>query len=447
MNQTARIAVLILLAIITFAGLKVLAPSAVLNQAKTALPEPVNDTLQQEGPTETMAMEPEVLYGFVVDSLVVEEDLVKSNQSLSDILLEYNLTHKDVFKLAHASKEVFDVRKFRAGAKYTIISEDDSVRKGVALVYEPDALGYVVFHLKDSLYAEKIEREVEIVERKLSGSITQSLSVTMDDLGITQELTNKFVDVLGWKIDFFSLQKGDRFKVIYREKVVEGTPVGIDGISAIQFEHWGNEYFAFEFDQGEGIDYFDKEGKSIRRALLRYPLEFSRISSRYSLSRFHPVQKRYKAHLGTDFAAATGTPIRAVGEGTIIEAGFKKNNGNYVKLRHNGTYTTQYLHMSKIANGIRAGVRVRQGQTIGYVGSTGLATGPHLCYRFWKNGVQVDALRVEIPPSHPVSEEHMTAYSEKQDELKQKLETIEWVAAPADPIVSIGGRTLISVRQ
>ncbi|MDH5603045.1 MAG: peptidoglycan DD-metalloendopeptidase family protein, partial [Cyclobacteriaceae bacterium] len=288
-----------------------------------------------------------------------------------------------------------------------------------------------------SLYAERIEREIEIVERSLSGIIEQSLSVTMDEMGITQELTNKFVDVFAWKIDFFALQKGDKFKIVYREKLIDGEPVGIDGISTIQFEHWGNEYYAFEFDQGEGTDYFDEEGKSIRKALLRYPLEFSRISSRYSLSRFHPVQKRYKAHLGTDFAAATGTPIRAVGDGIIVEAGFKQYNGNYVKLKHNATYTTQYLHMSKIASGIRSGVKVRQGQTIGYVGATGLATGSHLCYRFWKNGVQVDALKVEIPPSYPVAEENMAAFELKKNELKSKLDEIPALLPSDETIVSI----------
>ncbi|HEX6890436.1 MAG TPA: M23 family metallopeptidase, partial [Chryseolinea sp.] len=190
-------------------------------------------------------------------------------------------------------------------------------------------------------------------------------------------------------------------------------------------------------DQGEGIDYFDDEGKSLRKALLKYPIEFTRISSRYTMNRFHPVQKRWKAHLGTDFAAPTGTPIRSVGDGIIDEAQYKSNNGNYVKIRHNGTYTTQYLHMSRIAEGVRAGTRVKQGQTIGYVGSTGLATGPHLCYRFWKNGVQVDALRVELPPSQPVKKDQMEAFDKVKQELTKKLDAIQLSDKPQEPIASL----------
>ncbi len=187
----------------------------------------------------------------------------------------------------------------------------------------------------------------------------------------------------------------------------------------------------------EGKEYFDAEGKGMRKALLKYPIEFSRISSRYSLNRFHPVQKRWKAHLGTDFAAPVGTPIRAVGDGTIEEAQYKSNNGNYVKIRHNGTYTTQYLHMSRIADGIHAGGRVRQGQTIGYVGSTGLATGPHLCYRFWKNGVQVDALRVDLPTSEPVKKENMEEFNKVKQELTKKLDGIQFPAQKEEPLASL----------
>jgi len=213
--------------------------------------------------------------------------------------------------------------------------------------------------------------------------------------------------------------------------------VGIKQINGIYFEHFGSPYYAFPFDQGDGVDYFDDQGRSTRKALLKYPIEFTRISSRYTMSRFHPVQKRWKAHLGTDFAAPVGTPIRTVGDGVVEEAQYKSNNGNYVKVRHNGTYTTQYLHMSRIADGVRAGTRVRQGQTIGYVGSTGLATGPHLCYRFWRNGVQVDALRVELPPSEPVKKDHVADFNTVKDNLIKKLEAIPFPEQKQDPIASL----------
>ena len=259
----------------------------------------------------------------------------------------------------------------------------------------------------------------------------------MDELGVTPQLTNDFVDVFAWQIDFFRLQKGDRFKVIYEEKLVEGQPIGIGDIKAVYFNHFGNDYYGMRYDQGNGPDYFDEEGKSLRKALLKYPLKFTRISSRYSGSRFHPVQKRWKAHRGTDFAAPRGTPIRSVGDGIVVEAKYGKYNGNYVKVRHNSTYSTQYLHMSKIAAGMKPGVKVRQGQTIGYVGSTGLATGAHLCYRFWKNGVQVDALKVDLPSAEPIESEKLLAYNQIKRIYMERLNAISF-DVPDDLVLARG---------
>ena len=217
---------------------------------------------------------------------------------------------------------------------------------------------------------------------------------------------------------------------------MEDRPISVGKILGIYFEHFGKGYYAFPFDQGNGIDYYNEEGKSLRKALLKYPIEFTRISSRYSLSRFHPVVKVFRAHLGTDFAAPAGTPIRSVGDGVVAEAQYKANNGNYVKIYHNGTYSTAYLHMSRIGAGITRGVRVRQGQTIGYVGSTGLATGPHVCYRFWRNGVQVDALRVELPPSQPVKKENLEKFQKIKEALIDRLNLIPFPAASPEVIVA-----------
>ncbi|MEO1051480.1 MAG: peptidoglycan DD-metalloendopeptidase family protein [Bacteroidota bacterium] len=370
--------------------------------------------------------EPTILYGMVIDSMVVIEDKIKRNQNISEILSSYNIPYQDIHQLAKASKDVFDVRRIAANKKYTLICDPDSLNTAKALIYEPNAIEYVVFNLSDSISVEKKQREIQIVEREISGVIQSSLSVTMEELGVSHALTNDLVDVFAWQIDFYRLQKGDRFKVIYEEKSVGGEVVGIGDIKAAQFEHFKNDFFAIPFTQDEKFEYYDEEGKSLRKALLKYPLEFSRISSRYSLKRFHPVQKRYKAHLGTDFAAPTGTPIRSVGDGIVLEARYSKYNGNYVKIKHNGTYTTQYLHMSKIASGIKPGVKVKQGQTIGKVGSTGLATGAHLCYRFWKNGVQVDALRVKLPSSAPIQEENKEAFDILKDSLIKSLEKIAY---------------------
>ncbi len=369
-------------------------------------------------------IEPALLYGMPIDNKIVIEEKIKKNELLGDILYQYNVPAKLVNQVANLPRHVFDVRKVAPNKKYTLICEQDSLMRASALIYEQNDIDYVILKFGDSLSVDVCQREVTVVEKGVSGMIRSSLSETIEEMGITHELTNKFVDIFAWQVDFQRLQVGDQFKLLYEEIQVEGKPVGIEKINGIYFQHFGHDYYAYPYDQGEGLDYFDEEGKSLRKALLKYPIEFTRISSRYNLNRFHPVQKRWKAHLGTDFAAPKGTPIRSVGDGLIEEAQYKSNNGNYVKVRHNGTYTTQYLHMSRIAEGVRAGTRVRQGQVIGYVGSTGLATGDHLCYRFWKNGVQVDALRVELPPSQPIRQDHVAPYGEVVNTLKAKLDAI-----------------------
>ncbi len=369
--------------------------------------------------------EPKMLYGMVLeDDHLVIEDKIRRNQRLGDILMEYNVPSKLINQLT-TLRDIFDPRKIAANKKYTLICNQDSVTRAQAFVYEPNPIEYVILRFfDDSLAVDVHKREVVTVEKSISGVIQSNLSETIESLGISHELTNKFVDIFGWQVDFQRLQKGDKFKLIFQENQVEGVTIGIKQIEGIYFEHFGNDYYAFPFDQGDGVDYFDEDGKSLRKALLKYPIEFTRISSRFNLRRFHPVQKRYKAHLGTDFAAPTGTPIRSVGDGIVVEAQYKSNNGNYVKIRHNSTYTTQYLHMSRIASGVRAGTKVRQGQTIGYVGSTGLATGPHLCYRFWKNGRQVDALRVDLPASQPVKKDMLESFETVKQSLTEKLQAI-----------------------
>lgn len=375
---------------------------------------------------------PVFLHGMVVNNLHVVEDQVKRNQRFSELLNGYFVSKPVMQQLTLLPKNIFDFRRIAANKKYTLLVEHDSLKTLKALVYEPNPVDYVVFHLKDSLTVEVCQRKIDTLQRNLSGKIESSLSETIEALNISHELTNKFVDIFAWQVDFQHLQKGDQFKMIYEENIVEEKTIGIGKILAVYFEHSGNGYYAFPFDQGEGTDYFDEEGNSLRKALLKYPIEFTRISSRYSKNRFHPVVKVFRPHLGTDFAASTGTPIRSVGDGIVEEAQYKTNNGNYVKVRHNGTYTTGYLHMSKIAAGIKPGTRVKQGETIGYVGSTGLATGPHLCYRFWKNGVQVDALKVELPPSQPVKAEFFPSFQNVREALIKRLQLIAFPSSTSE---------------
>lgn len=368
--------------------------------------------------------EPTLFYGYVVDSLDLVEGKVKRNQNLSEILLKHNVSGETIHELAIAAKPVYDVRRILPRKKYTLICERDSLQTARALVYEPNRLEYVIFNFSDSAFVRRVERKVEIVEKVTAGTISNSLAVSMSDQDLSPQLTNDFADIFAWEIDFFHLYPGDQFKVIYEDKMVEGQSVGIGRILGAYFQHDGEESYAIYLDQGNGPDYFDREGNSLRKQLLKYPLKFNRISSRYSGRRYHPVLKRYKAHRGTDFAADRGTPIRSVGEGVVTEARYGKYNGNYVKIKHNGIYSTQYLHMSKIAKGIRPGTKVKQGQTIGYVGSTGLARGNHLCFRFWKNGYQVDALNVNLPPSEPVTYENRIDYEVLKDRMVNRLNKI-----------------------
>ena len=376
--------------------------------------------------------DPKILYGMNVDDYLVVEDKIRKNQFLTDILISHHVPAQLVNQVSFIPRKVFDVRKIAVNKKYTVICKPDSLKTATALIYEPNPIDYIVFTFDDSLRVEVCHRDVLVSEKSIAGVIQSSLSQTINEMGISHELTNKFVDIFAWQVDFQRLQKGDIFKLVYEEISVEGRPIGIGNINGIYFQHFSTGYYAIPFDQGNGKDYFDDRGKSLRKALLKYPIEFTRISSRYTGRRFHPVQKIFKPHLGTDFAAATGTPIRSVGDGIVEEAQYKSNNGNYVKIRHNGTYTTQYLHMSRIEPGVRAGTRVRQGQKIGYVGSTGLATGPHLCYRFWKNGRQVDALRVDLPPSQPIKNEYSGAYAMVKGQLTMRLDAIP---SPDEPEV------------
>lgn len=390
----------------------------------------LNAELAEQDSIVTEIFEPTLLFGIEVDSMVVIEDRIKRNQNLSEILAKYNISYQKIHELALASKPVFDVRKIVANRKYTMICYPDSLHTAKAMIYEPGPTEYVVFNLDDSVIVERVEKEIVTIEKELAGTIEMSLAVTMDELGASPQLTNDFVDVFAWQIDFFRLQKGDNFKLIYEEKQVEGEAIGIGQIKGIYFQHFGNDFYAYYYDQGSGIDYFDDDGNSLRKAFLKYPLDFTRISSRYSGNRYHPVQKRWKAHRGTDFAAPRGTPIRSVGDGIVVEARYSQFNGNFVKVKHNATYSTQYLHMSKIASGIRRGAKVMQGQTIGFVGNTGLARGNHLCYRFWKNGVQVDALKIILPPSEPIHKDNIVSFEEVRDLIKLQLDAI----ASASPI-------------
>lgn len=369
----------------------------------------------------------ELRYGLPVDSFELIEDVVSNGESFSNILLGFGIDYGKIHRIATEYQEVFDVRNLRSGKPYAIFAENrDSAKVARYMVYESSPVHYVVFDLSDSLNVYTGEEEVEIREKAISGVINSSLYEALLAHGGSPAVAVELSKVYAWTIDFFRIQPKDYFKVIYEERYIrDSVYVGMGRILAADFHHNGRSFYSFFYDDGEKYrDYFDEKGRSLRKAFLKAPLDFFRISSRFNPRRFHPVLKRMKPHLGTDYAAPHGTPIMSTADGEVIAASYTRGNGNYVKVRHNSTYTTQYLHMSKFASGIKKGVRVRQGDVIGYVGSTGLATGPHVCYRFWVNGQQVDPYKQDLPEAEPILESYMSQYKAAMTGLKESLDSL-----------------------
>jgi len=300
-------------------------------------------------------------------------------------------------------------------------------------VYENSAIDYTVFELTDTLGIYQGQKEVETRLKTASGVVESSLWNAMVDNQLSPVLALNLSDIFAWTIDFFAIQQGDRFRVIYDEMYVDSVSVGIGEIYAVEFEHYGEPNYAFLFDQDERADYFDDKGQSLRKAFLKAPLQFSRISSRFSNSRMHPVLRIRRPHHGVDYAAPKGTPVMSIGDGTVIAKAYQASGGgNYLKIKHNSVYTTTYMHLSGYAKGIQSGSRVKQGQVIGYVGMTGLASGPHLDFRVQWNGNYVDPLTVKAPPVEPVKEENMARYIPFKDSLMNELNKIVWeVELPA----------------
>lgn len=363
-------------------------------------------------------------FGLPVDSFTVIEKTIERNEFLANILELYQVDDPTIALLAIKSKGVFDIRNIRAGNQYTVFCTKDSLQKALYFVYQPNAIDYVVYDLRDSISIYTGKRTVTTRTLTASGKIEGSLYETFKKAGADPGLAMKLADIYAWSIDFYSIHEGDWFKVVYEQQYIKEEPVELGIIRSAVFSHGNEPFYAFYFqsDSTQPGEYYDEQGKTLRRFFLKAPLKFSHITSRFTMRRFHPVQKRWKAHLGTDYAAHTGTPIIATGGGVVIESAFSRFNGNYVKIRHNNTYTTQYLHMSRRA--AKRGQHIRQGQVIGYVGSTGLATGPHVCYRFWKNNKQVDPLRQKFPSAEPISQSALPVFDQYKQEQRQQLETI-----------------------
>lgn len=375
---------------------------------------------------DTIPLPPDA-YGIPMAGYALENGKVKAGATFGDLLAEHGVGMNDVQTLVDLARPHFDVRRMRAGHPYAFIFKEDSALAPAYFVYEADPVKYVVFHLQDGLDVTTGTRPVKTTEHSIACMVTGALYNDLSNAGADPQLAMQLADVFAWTVDFYRIQKNDVFSVVYKEQTVDGVPYGTPEIIGARYISGGRVQEAYRFAQADGVEqYFDMEGKSLKKAFLQAPLKFSRISSGFSGRRLHPVQRVMKAHLGTDYAAPYGTPILAVGDGIVEKTGRTGGNGNFVKIRHNGTYSTQYLHMRKIL--AKQGEAVQQGQVIGEVGSTGLATGPHVCFRFWKNGVQVDHRKEEFPNTEPLAEELLPAFAKFREPIREELASAEKVA-------------------
>jgi len=379
------------------------------------------------------ATKPEIIeeFGFKLNNYKVINDTIKSGENFSEILDRHHIEYPKVLEIVNKIRDTFNVRRIKSGIPYTILAKNDSTEQAQVFIYKHSKVRYTVVDFKDSIPTAYNGRKPIRTELKTaSGMIKSSLSEAVEEQGLSSYLTFKMADdIYAWTIDFSRLQKGDKFKLIYEQLYINDTiPVGIGEIKASYFEHGGRPFYAFKFIADSTLnisDYFDDKATNLRRQFLKMPIKFGRLSSRYNLRRRIALYgNKIRAHKGTDFAASIGTEIMATANGTVSESRRKGGNGNYVKIRHNSTYSTQYLHMSRRA--VKVGDVVKQGDVIGYIGMTGNTSGPHVCYRFWKNGVQVDPLRQKLPAAEPMKETVKPAFFNFIKSIKEQLDTIEY---------------------
>ena len=370
----------------------------------------------------------EYKYGYNIDQYIFEEKKIKSGDTFGDILEGVGIDYPEIYEALQKTKGDVNFKKLQIGKPYTLIFSKDTLRSLKAFVYHPSVEGYSFIQLKDSVFGETVVKPKSYKEMEASGIIDNSLYLTLEEQNMNPLLTYYLSDIYAWTIDFFRLEKGDRFKVIYTESFVDDTiSVGISRIKAAYFLHRGNEQYAFEYetDSIKGIvEYLDQDAKNLRRAFLQSPIKFGRVSSRYNLRRrIAYYGNRIRPHKGTDFAAPIGTPILSTANGVIVKSSYTRANGRYVTVKHNNTYSTQYLHMQK--SNVRVGQQVEQGDVIGWVGMTGNTSGPHVCYRFWKNGLQVDPFKQKLPEAKPVSESLKKQYFRDISLVRSQLDSIK----------------------
>jgi murein DD-endopeptidase MepM/ murein hydrolase activator NlpD len=361
-------------------------------------------------------------YGVALDTFFVEQKKIMQGETFSTILSDYKIDIARINRIVDKSKGVFDIRNFRVGKFLTVLrpSADAPIDR---IIYEPDVKTYITFNIKNQTI-HKEELPVETKLRAAGGTIHSSLWQTLEDNDMDYDLASRMEDALEHVVDFHHTQKNDEFKLLFEQNYVAGKPISSGKLLGAYYKNNGKDHYAIYYEKGEDKGFYDVEGRPMKAGFLKSPLKFFRISSGFSMSRFHPVLRYSRPHFGTDYAAPTGTPIYAVADGTVMEASRTGGNGNYVKLKHNNDIQTQYLHMCRHAEGMRAGKTVAQGTIIGYVGSTGLATGPHVCFRFWKGGKQVNHLALNLPSAEPMNKSELLRFNPVRDQIVQQLKDV-----------------------
>lgn len=356
--------------------------------------------------------QPQVEYGINCKDMEVRKDVIRSRQNLSEILLAADVPYAKINEAVKQSRDIFDVRKIRAGNPYCLITDPSGEEDTCFFVYERDPLRYVVFELGEQVSVYEGRRPVMVRARLAEGRIRSSLLADFSRLGLDTELALQLAEIYAWTIDFYRIQPGDSFRIIYEEEYTGTKDLGTGRVKAARITHKGEDYYAFYYKQPDGtVDYYDQNGNSLRNAFLKAPLKYTRISSGYSQNRLHPILQKYRPHRGIDYAAPAGTPVVSVGDGVVEKMTYSKSMGNYVQIRHNRQYMTQYLHLSGFGDDLKQGAQVQQGDVIGYVGSTGLSTGPHLDFRFWIGDRAVNFLKQDIPTADPVKPAYMNRYA------------------------------------
>ena len=366
-------------------------------------------------------------YGICIDSLNVEHFEIRNGDNPSIIFSRLGFSALEADSISKASASVLDPTRIKAGMHYCTFTTRDSIAKIQYIAFAKTMTDYAIIDLrKRPIEAYTFNKPITLKRKSVNGTITSSLWNIIKQQGADPLLAIKIADVFAWEIDFFDVKEGDSFQVIYNEAYIDDTTaLSISSIEGALFTHQGKDYYAIPFMQDSSMQFFDLEGNSLRKAFLKAPLDFYRITSRFTNARFHPILKRYRAHHGVDYAAPTGTPVRTIGDGSVIFKGYTNGGGHTIKIKHNSVYTTSYMHLSRYAKGLSVGQRVKQGEEIGYVGSTGLSTGPHLDFRVYKNGEPINPLDMEAPPSEPIKPELRDSFNIVKNRIISELDSLK----------------------